>query len=503
MTEHINMKVTADAKQAVVEVGKLNTVVEQTKKSAVEMGGAIDTAVRPTRNVGQAALEASRAFEDLQYGLGGVVNNIPSLVMSLGGTAGLTAVISLTAVGVNQLVKNFGGLDPAAKAAAEAAADHVKTLRNEIADLARDLRSLEVGAQRAAMEAQAAAVQAAAEAAGPLVEAAGGVARVRRLEGREDLPSKIVEDVKKASEALSLLDLEMSKLAGMRRIELEKDAQRRIDLAVDIANAEEKALQDTAAAQSKAYDKAQKERAANLKANTEALLSAGMDVLKEQDRERAATLKENVTYMHKAFQAQLDHEEAITALKRAELDARVDAEKKANEITEREREASAQAAVDRYVGITSALAVATGTLAAEALAGSEDALGNFLVAASQAAGGFVMLEGGKSLAEGIRGAANLDPRAPGQIATGLALVAGGAAIQAGGPAAVAALTGNAGGATSAAREPGASPRRDRSTGGGSDSLVVNVSYGVSGPLPEDTARAIAAAVGTSGRRGVA
>lgn len=58
-------------------------------------------------NIGQAALDGSRALEDLQYGIGGVINNIPSLVMSLGGSAGLTAVISVLAVTVAQAVKNW------------------------------------------------------------------------------------------------------------------------------------------------------------------------------------------------------------------------------------------------------------------------------------------------------------------------------------------------------------------------------------------------------------
>jgi hypothetical protein len=59
------------------------------------------------RNLGQAAYVTSQGLEDLQYGLGGVVNNIPQLVMAFGGGAGLTAVISLTAVAVNQLVKHW------------------------------------------------------------------------------------------------------------------------------------------------------------------------------------------------------------------------------------------------------------------------------------------------------------------------------------------------------------------------------------------------------------
>jgi hypothetical protein len=46
-----------------------------------------------------AILEASRGLEDLQYGVRGVLNNIPGLVMALGGTGGLAGVLSMVAVG--------------------------------------------------------------------------------------------------------------------------------------------------------------------------------------------------------------------------------------------------------------------------------------------------------------------------------------------------------------------------------------------------------------------
>ena len=61
-------------------------------------------------SIGMAALEASRALEDLQYGVGGVVNNIPGLVMALGGGAGAMAAFSLGAVAINQFIKHWDDL---------------------------------------------------------------------------------------------------------------------------------------------------------------------------------------------------------------------------------------------------------------------------------------------------------------------------------------------------------------------------------------------------------
>ena len=49
-------------------------------------------------NGGLALLEASRAFEDAQYGIKGVLNNIPQMVMLAGATGGVAAAISAIAV---------------------------------------------------------------------------------------------------------------------------------------------------------------------------------------------------------------------------------------------------------------------------------------------------------------------------------------------------------------------------------------------------------------------
>lgn len=88
----------------------MEEIAQSSNRAAAAMGKIGAASKSSGANIGQAALEGSRALEDLQYGIGGVVNNIPSLIMALGGGAGLTAVISLLAVGINQLVKHWGEL---------------------------------------------------------------------------------------------------------------------------------------------------------------------------------------------------------------------------------------------------------------------------------------------------------------------------------------------------------------------------------------------------------
>ncbi len=88
----------------------MEDIAEKSKRAAESVGKVGAEAKKSGANLGNAALEGSRALEDLQYGIGGVVNNIPGLVMALGGGAGLTAIISVLAVGVAQLVKHWGDL---------------------------------------------------------------------------------------------------------------------------------------------------------------------------------------------------------------------------------------------------------------------------------------------------------------------------------------------------------------------------------------------------------
>ena len=93
-------------------------------------------------DAGMAVLEFSRAFEDAQYGIRGVLNNIPGLIAMLGGGAGLAGVISLAAVAGTQLWEAFSdskdaeeGLDAMAEAAEKFAA-RMKKLRDRQKEIA-------------------------------------------------------------------------------------------------------------------------------------------------------------------------------------------------------------------------------------------------------------------------------------------------------------------------------------------------------------------------------
>ncbi len=75
-----------------------------TQRNSQAMGQAM------RRGMGDGILQTAYAVDDLQYGLRGIMNNIPGLVMSLGGGAGLAGVLAILAVGVGVVGKKFWDL---------------------------------------------------------------------------------------------------------------------------------------------------------------------------------------------------------------------------------------------------------------------------------------------------------------------------------------------------------------------------------------------------------
>lgn len=75
-------------------------MMKQMSKESERVRGASNSA-------GMGILELSRALEDAQYGLRGVLNNLPGIVQSFGGSAGLAGAISMTAVSFVALKQSF------------------------------------------------------------------------------------------------------------------------------------------------------------------------------------------------------------------------------------------------------------------------------------------------------------------------------------------------------------------------------------------------------------
>jgi hypothetical protein len=102
----------AATEAATAEVAAANAAANawQVNTSAVNQAGVALGQMGRRGNAGLAVLEFSRLIEDAQYGVAGVLNNIPTLTMLMGGPAGLAGAVSLVAVGANLLYKHWGDL---------------------------------------------------------------------------------------------------------------------------------------------------------------------------------------------------------------------------------------------------------------------------------------------------------------------------------------------------------------------------------------------------------
>jgi hypothetical protein len=95
---------------------------------------------------GRGILELSRGLEDLQYGIGGILNNIPGMLMAFGVGTGLTGVVSMALVAINQLIKHMPELMAAFSDAG------VKKFTNDIEELKKQIEELEKKPHKLAMD---------------------------------------------------------------------------------------------------------------------------------------------------------------------------------------------------------------------------------------------------------------------------------------------------------------------------------------------------------------
>jgi hypothetical protein len=104
-----------------------------------------------TQNASRSLLLFSQGLEDSQYGIRGVLNNIPGLIIALGGTAGLAGAISIAAVSlsfINERLAQFG--DKAETAAQKA--ERLSGIIKQTAENAGEMRSEDLDFGREALE---------------------------------------------------------------------------------------------------------------------------------------------------------------------------------------------------------------------------------------------------------------------------------------------------------------------------------------------------------------
>ena len=142
----IGIETTTDIKPVKQTEDALENLGKKSKKSATDVKGLGKETEQLGKkgNAGAAVLELSRGFEDAQYGIQGVLNNIPGLIIAMGGTAGLAGALSLAAVAGSVLWGQFGKGAKTAKGETEDVKDVIEGMLKvyqSFLDAGKDVRA--------------------------------------------------------------------------------------------------------------------------------------------------------------------------------------------------------------------------------------------------------------------------------------------------------------------------------------------------------------------------
>jgi hypothetical protein len=105
--------------------------------SARDASGRIGGALGRGSSAAQGLLYLGQAVDDLQYGFRAIVNNIPQIVLAMGGGAGFAGAVGIAAVALNQVVTHLDEF----KAAAESS-EPIQKLVGHVEDLVQSLNEV-------------------------------------------------------------------------------------------------------------------------------------------------------------------------------------------------------------------------------------------------------------------------------------------------------------------------------------------------------------------------
>ena len=510
--QQLKYTITADASQANTELAKVDKAAVSLVGNEQKLATETTKATTAIREQGKAATTTAASTETLRQRIGKTTENLSkqaaaiSLVSS--SMEGAGGNVGKMVAGAGQMAAAFGAGGPfaaalvAGMAAVSAFSSHLAKLNQEQDDLiAKTYGPVEAAAaQLHKIERDISALR--RDAAGPETAKQASA----RVQAEIDAVNVQVADVIKARNAMKV-SAEEEYFAERQRFE-----QQRIILEKTVTLLEQKQLLETG-----------KAATAGMPAK-----KIGTAVVKPEAMEEGELLEKNTLWLQSMRDDAIAHKlkneaDAREELARMDADAaqetqRMDAEatreakhqaEERVKIAQEESEQKQQKAEAHGAFIASQFVTTAGIIsqAAVAAADGQAAFGEVVLAGlSPQAGGFITLKGAEVAAAGAASAIHGNPAGLAQAAAGVGLIALGQAVSVGGPAVAASLFGGGGQSApdaSASRDRGASPGGRGGGGGGGGPLVVNVSYGAGGPLPEDTAREIAKVTNTGRRRGAA
>jgi hypothetical protein len=506
------------------------------------------------KNMGQGMLQLSQTFDDLQYGIKGVVNNIPGLVQGFGVSAGIAGGAQLAFIAVNQLTDKLTDYIKKQQEASQAAIKGRLSLLDarvqamqETADLQAELDRItaEISGGTGKVTEDASKARLAdlrtniTNAEQDIAKRQGQLQMLERMQFRSDVQDEQI----KATKAY-IQDRRNRIAADNAAIDQEVKNQ---EIRVKIAKASEE-LANKAGRPSGGKGSRYVEGVitAEYDPSTEALSGmfsqAGLrEKMRESQAKRAADL-ENEIRSQVAKHEEKNNKEADRRAEQRRKDAERAEQLHLSRLEQLEGESlAARMAFDtvamnhkmdnldklkahefknlkdnvkQYEGMYNDLGQLAQGATTTMIGASEDyfkakiegAENAEMIAAAAVLSGIgdqLVGLGTKYLFEGAGMSLLGDPRGPAMLGLGGLTIAAGVGMGAGS----AAISHTAAGGTigkalpddKATKDPGASPRSSGGGGGGGP-LIVNVAYGAGGPLPEDIAREIHKVTSSGNRR---
>ena len=207
-----DMTITGDAK-----FGSIVTEMQKVEKASDSMKRKVDNITRgqqgrgASQRGGMGVLEISRGVEDFAVaGMRGLMNNIPGIIMSLGGGMGLAGAISLAAVGLSV----FGTQLMSMVAQADTSAETIAKLEAQTNSFAAGLKRLKKEKADAALALEIGGIKsAAASTTGDLV------GKSEELKKQFEDEADIASQTRSIADAIAALNQELAKTQGKPVIE--------------------------------------------------------------------------------------------------------------------------------------------------------------------------------------------------------------------------------------------------------------------------------------------
>ncbi len=133
-------QMTAQARVYATELDRLHTKI--VALNAAVRGGILGGG---GGGIGQGMLQLGYFADDLQYGLSAVVNNIPGIITSFGGPAGIAGAVALAAVAVNQLSKHWDDFFGTAEAGPKKVVEVIDIAAERLKKLGEEFKSMAAG----------------------------------------------------------------------------------------------------------------------------------------------------------------------------------------------------------------------------------------------------------------------------------------------------------------------------------------------------------------------